>query len=194
MLQRIAGLILCAMLSACMANVRFAVPSPGPEPELDLPVTDARSALSRNGGRDRFFGHHYYHGDPVFVPSRLALFDAAVLAAFPSPPATITLRKFDVVDSFARRRGAAQAAAMASVSYSMALAMDASRSSNSDFIFCEIEADVDGRKVHGSAYAPYRESATSANVFRDENYVAATKKAMSDALAAWIEDAKLNHP
>jgi hypothetical protein len=194
MFHRIAGLMLCAMLSACMGNVRFEVPSPGPAPTVDLQVTDARPALSRRGGKGRFFSFHYYHGDAVFAPSRLTLFDAAVTAAFPSPPSSISLRKFDVVDSFARRRGAAQAAAMASVSYSMAVAMDASRSSGSDYILCEIEADVDGRQVIGSAYAPYKESASSLNVMRDASYVAATTKAISEALAAWIENAKADLP
>jgi len=174
---------LVAIVSGCATNGFNLVEVAG-SPRYEVPVTDARSELSRKGGKEQVLDSHYYHGDAIFTPSRLEMFKAAVSEVFDKPPRQVILRKFDVVDSYAKRLRGGQAAALASISYAAAIAAQSSPI-DSDFIACVIEATVDGRDISSTALAPYAENTFSINVFNDPSYIAAVKKAVSDSIQQW---------
>jgi hypothetical protein len=185
----LAVFLIASTLSACKTTGIFVIDAQGVSSEVQLSVQDSRTELSRNGGKPSLISRFYYHADAAFVPTRLALFKAALSRVHGSSSKAVVLTKFDVIDSYARRMGAAQAAALASIS--PAAAVGASPvPGNSDFITCTIEATIDGASFSATASAAYKENRSSANVFLDPSYQSAVHTAVQEALSSWVAQAQ----
>jgi hypothetical protein len=173
------------MLAGCSSNP-FVIDDYVAKPAYDVTIVDERSALSKEGGKEKVLDPYFYHGDKMFTPAKLELFSGALADIFEIPPEKVVLHRFDVIDYYAKRLATAQAGAMASVSYSAAIGM-APAPEDTDFIACVIEASIDGHEVSSSATAEYEVSPFVSLVTNDPSYISAVHKAVKDSLQKWTE-------
>ena len=175
------------LLAGCSFNP-FLVDGFDSASTYDVQIVDARSAVSKKGGRERPLALAYYHGDDMFVPGKLELFRGALAQAYATPPQQITLHRFDVVDIPAKRLRSVQAGAMASVSIPASIAM-APDSAARDFIVCVVEASVDGQMFKGRSAAYYNIRPTDTMIYNQPVYVAAVDRAVTESLSRWVAQA-----
>jgi hypothetical protein len=174
-------------LAGCSFNP-FIIEGYDADTTYDVSIVDQRAELSIEGGNEKLLDPVHFLGDEMFVPAKIELLRGALSQVFETPPDEVVLERFDVIDVYPQRLAAAQAAGMASVSYTAAIGMSPGPE-DVDFIACVIEADIDGRKVLGSATVEYEISPFAGIVYNDPNYIAAVDEAVKGALVDWTERA-----
>lgn len=171
-------IFLLISITGC-ASTKFQIINTSEISNSKIEVIDNRIKISKKGGKKSILDTYYYHSDNSIVPSKITLLKQKVIARFgKNVEKVITLHKFEVIDHYANRMGAAQSASLASSGFFTPSNWD----SRDDFIRCEIEVTIDNKRYYASHSSAYHLKGNKMIVFDESSYKTAVKEAITNAL------------